>query len=454
MFNKLTYHLAISINKLRGLRRLTEDNIQSTLREIRNALLEADVASTVVNNFIKQVREQVIGQEIIKNVRPGDVLIKKVQDELRHILGDKKSDLNLNAKLPVTIIMTGLQGSGKTTTVAKLALWLQDTQKRSVLVASADIYRPAAIEQLEILAQKVHTQFFRTEAYQKPTDIAAAALRQAEKQLVDVLILDTAGRLHINDELMQEMKEISDIMHPTELLLVVDSMMGQDAANVAKSFNDALSLTGVILTKAEGDARGGAALSMRMITEKPIKFIGIGEKMDDFEPFYPGRMASRILGMGDIVSLVEEAQRKIDKKHAEKIAQSIKKGKRFNFEDFLIQLQQIRKIGGLESLLDKLPIMAKIPKGTAMLFDDKLLVKMQAIIQSMTLKERHFPTLINGSRKRRISSGSGTTPQDVNKLLKQFDHMQKIVKRSINSNQMAKRSKQVPRQVQGRQRLN
>lgn len=447
MFNNLTHRLTTSINKLRGLGRLTEKNIQLTLRDIRAALLEADVASTVVDNFIEAVRGKAIGEEVIGNVRPGDALIKKVQDELTHILGDKRYDVNLDAKLPITIVMAGLQGSGKTTTVAKLARWLQETQKKSVLVTSADIYRPAAIKQLETLAQQVNVQFFPTETHQNPTDIAAAALKHAEKQFIDVLILDTAGRLHIDDVLMQEMKAISDTVNPAEMLLVVDSMMGQDAANVAKSFNDALSLTGVILTKIDGDARGGAALSMRMITKKPIKFVGVGEKMGALEPFYPERMASRILGMGDIVSLIEEAQRKVDKKHVEKISKKLKKGKRFDFDDFLMQLQQMKQMGGLQSLLGKLPSMAaQLPKGAAVLFDDKLLVKMQAIIQSMTLKERRFPTLINGSRKRRISNGSGTILQDVNKLLKQFDQMQKMIKR-MKGDTTAKGLKQMQGQL-------
>ena len=450
MFNNLTHRLTTSINKLRGLGRLTEENIRSTLRDVRSALLEADVALTVVNNFIDQIRKKAVGQEVIWSVRPGDVLIKKVQDELTHILGDKRSDINLNAKLPIVIVIVGLQGSGKTTTVAKLALWLQETQKKSVLVASADIYRPAAINQLETLAQQVNAKFFQTQTHQKPTDIATAALKHAGKQFIDVLILDTAGRLHINNTLMQEIRAISDIVDPTEMLLVVDSMMGQDAVNVAKLFSDSLPLTGVILTKTEGDTRGGAALSMRTITEKPIKFVGVGEKMDALEPFYPERMASRILGMGDIVSLVEEAKRKVDKKKAEKIAKKLKKGKNFNFDDFLTQLQQVEKMGGLQSLLGKFPRIAQIPKGgAAIIFDDKLLVKMQAIIQSMTSKERLFPTLINGSRKRRISNGSGTTLQDVNKLLKQFDQMQKIAKR-MKSEKVAKRLKQMKAKLPGK----
>lgn len=446
MFDNLAHRLTTSINKIRGLGRLTEENIQSTLHDIRSALLEADVALVVINNFIDRVREKAVGQEVTWNIRPGDALIKKIQDELTHILGDKESDINLNAKLPIVIVVAGLQGSGKTTTVAKLALWFQETRKKSVLVASADIYRPAAINQLETLAQQANAQFFRTQTHQKPTDIATAALKYAKKQFIDVLILDTAGRLHINDELMQEMKAISDTVDPTEMLLVVDSMMGQDAVNVAKLFSDSLPLTGVILTKTEGDARGGVALSMRMITEKPIKFMGVGEKMDDLEPFYPERMASRILGMGDIVSLVEEAKRKVDKKKAEKIAKKLKKGKNFNFDDFLTQLQQMKKMGGLQSLLGKFPRIAQLPKGAAVIFDDKLLVKMQAIIQSMTLKERRFPTLINGSRKRRISNGSGTTLQDVNKLLKQFDQMQKMVKR-MKGEKVNKRLKQMQGQL-------
>ncbi|MBW5802608.1 signal recognition particle protein [Coxiella endosymbiont of Ornithodoros amblus] len=442
MINNLTNRLTTSINKLRGLGRLTEENIQSTLHDIRSTLIEADVALHVIKDFIEHVREKALGQEVIGNVRPGEALVKVVQDELTHLLGDELVEINLNVQPPVVIIMAGLQGSGKTTTVAKLARWLLEIQKKSVMIASADVYRPAAIQQLETLASQINATFFPTQADQKPVEIAKAALKQAEKQFMDVLILDTAGRLHIDNVLMEEMKSISDAITPTEILLVVDSMIGQDAANVAKSFNDKLPLTGVILTKLDGDTRGGAALSMRMITQKPIKFVGVGEKIDALEPFHPNRMASRILGMGDIVSLVEEAQRKVDQKQAGKIAKKLQKGKRFDFDDFLTQLQQMKKIGGMQSLLGKLPSMGQFPKGASAFLDDKLLVRMQAIIQSMTLKERRLPALINGSRKRRISKGSGTALQDVNKLLKQFVQMQKIMKH-IKGDKMMKRFKQM-----------
>lgn len=306
------------------------------------------------------------------------------------------------------------------------------------MVVSADVYRPAAIKQLETLAGQINAHFFPSKTNQKTTDIAKRALTQANKQFIDILLIDTAGCLHVDKELMEDMQAISDTVNPTELLLAVDSMMGQDAANVAKSFNETLPLTGIILTKADGDARGGAALSMRMITQKPIKFVGVGEKIEALEPFHPDRMASRILGMGDIISLVEEAKRKVDQKHAKKITQKLKKGKPFDFDDFLMQLHQIKKMGGMQSLLARLPGMGQLPKGVSAFMDDKLLVKMQAIIQSMTAKERRFPNLINGLRKKRISGGSGTTLQDVNKLLKQFTQMQKMMKR-MKGNKMMKR---------------
>lgn len=438
MFSTLIDHLNITVNKLRGLGRLTEKNIQSTLEDISTALLEADVAQSVVKDFIDQVREKALGQEVIGNVRPGEALVKVVQDELIHILGDEQAEINLNAKPPVVIVMAGLQGSGKTTTVIKLARWLQEIKKKSVMVVSADVYRPAAIKQLETLAGQINAHFFPSKTNQKTTDIAKRALTQANKQFIDILLIDTAGCLHVDKELMEDMQAISNTVNPTELLLAVDSMMGQDAANVAKSFNETLPLTGIILTKADGDARGGAALSMRMITQKPIKFVGVGEKIEALEPFHPDRMASRILGMGDIISLVEEAKRKVDQKHAKKITQKLKKGKPFDFDDFLMQLHQIKKMGGMQSLLARLPGMGQLPKGVSAFMDDKLLVKMQAIIQSMTAKERRFPNLINGLRKQRISGGSGTTLQDVNKLLKQFTQMQKMMKR-MKGNKMMKR---------------
>lgn len=446
MFNTLTDRLTTTINKLRGLSYLTEENIQSTLKDIRAALLEADVALPVVNNFIAHIRKKALGQKVVGNMRPGDVLVKVVQDQLIHILENEQTEINLNTKSPIVIILVGLQGSGKTTTVIKLARWIQEIKKKSVMVVSADVYRPAAIKQLETLAGQINAHFFPSETNQKPTDIVKKALNQATKKFINVLLIDTAGLLHMNNALMEEMQSIRDAVNPTELLLVVDSMMGQVAANVAKSFNKALPLTGVILTKTDGDARGGAALSMQMITHKPIKFVGFGEKIEALDPFYPDRMASRILGMGDIVSLVEEATRKVDQKYAEKIAKKLKKGKSFDFDDFLTQLHQMEKMGGMQSLLGKLPGIGQLPKGVAAFMDDKLLIKMQAIIQSMTHKERHFPSLINGSRKRRIAVGSGTTLQDVNKLLKQFTQMQKMTKR-MKGDKMMKRLKKMQDQL-------
>lgn len=436
MFNQLSERVSNSLEKLRGIGRLTEDNIQSTLGDIRRALLEADVALPVVKIFIDQIQEKAVGQKVIKSIRPGEALIKLVQDELTAVLGEAQSEVNLNAPAPIVFLMAGLQGSGKTTTTAKLANWLKTEKKKSVMVTSADIYRPAAIEQLETLAKQIDVAYFPSTVKDKPKNIVKNAIKEAKTQFIDVLIIDTAGRLHIDDEMMDEIEEVSKIAEPTETLLVVDSMAGQDAANVAKTFNDRLELTGVVLTKTDGDARGGAALSMRIITGKPIKFMGVGEKIDALQAFHPDRVASRILGMGDIVSLVEEAQAKVDKKQAEKVAKKIKKGKRFDFNDFLDQLRQMKKMGGLKSLLGKLPGMGQLPKGAAAMLDDKLMVKMEAIILSMTPQERQFPGVINGSRKRRIMNGSGTTIQDVNKLLKQFTQMQKMLKRFKGKNLM------------------
>ncbi len=438
MFSNLSDRLSATVSKLRGLGRLTEDNIKAVMRDIRTALLEADVALPVVKQFIDQVKEKALGQKVMANLRPGDALVKVVQDELVHILGDESKEINLKAEPPVVILMAGLQGSGKTTTSAKLAKWLKDNEKKSVMLTSTDVYRPAAIEQLAILCKQIEAEYFPSDASQKPVKIATDALSHAKKKFMDVLIVDTAGRGHIDDEMMKEIRNISEAVNPTETLLVLDSMAGQDAANVAKTFNDTLELTGIVLTKTDGDARGGAALSMRMITEKPIKFIGVGEKIDALEQFHPARVASRILGMGDILSLVEEAQHKVDKKQADKIAKKLKKGKRFDFEDFLSQLKQMRKLGGLQSLIGKLPMAGKMAKGAMAMLDDKTFVHMEAIILSMTPKERRFPALINGSRKKRLAGGSGTSLQEVNKLLKLFTQMQKTLKRFKGDKMMKK----------------
>jgi len=446
MFNSLSERLSGAVNKLRGIGRLTEENIKDTLSEVRRALIEADVALPVVQDFIGEIKTKALGQAVTKHIRPGDAFVKLVQDELTQLLGNTTEPLNLKAQRPVVILMAGLQGSGKTTTVAKLSKYLKEYENKKVMVTSVDVYRPAAIDQLETLASQVKATFFPSTPQDKPIDIAKAALDQAKKQLIDVLIVDTAGRLHIDDALMTELAALSDVLHPTETLLVVDSMAGQDAANIAKTFNERLELTGTVLTKTDGDARGGAALSMRMITGKPIKFVGVGEKVDGLEPFYPDRIASRILGMGDIVSLVEEAQRKVDKKEADKLAKKIKTGKRFDFNDFLGQLQQMKNMGGIKGLIGKLPGVGQLPAKAQSMMDDKKLGKMEAIIHSMTKKERQFPALIDGSRKRRISAGSGTSIQDVNQLLKQFTQMQKMLKR-FKGDKMAKRMKQLQGQL-------
>ncbi len=428
MFNKLSERLQTTLNKLRGLGRLTDDNIQESLREVRVALLEADVALPVVKEFIESVRQKAIGQEVINNLHPGDALVKVVHDELVHILGDEAQALNLNAKSPVVILMAGLQGSGKTTSSAKLALYLKQ-QRKSVMLVSADIYRPAAIEQLATLAKQVEAAHSASHSNESPAVIVQRAIDEARKHAIDVLIVDTASRLHTDEALMAEIKDLSAVANPTEILLVIDSMIGQDAANMAKTFNDSLNLTGVILTKMDGDARGGAALSMRLITGKPIKFIGTGEKINALEVFHPDRMASRILGMGDILSLVEEAAQKVDRVQANKMAKKIQKGQRFDFNDYLSQLQQMRNMGGMQQLLSKLPgQLSKIPQ-MANMMNDKALVGMEAIIYSMTAKERGFPALINGSRKRRIAQGAGREVQEVNKLLSQFEKMQKRMKK-------------------------
>jgi len=429
MFESLTERLSRTLKNIRGQGRLSEDNIKDTLREVRMALLEADVALPVVKQFIDDVRERAIGQEVLQSLSPGQAFVKVVNDELIKTMGESNEELNLSARAPAVILMAGLQGSGKTTTVGKLAKWLTETKKRSVLVTSADIYRPAAIQQLQVLANEIGVKFHPSDPAQSPITIAQSAIQAAKNQVVDVVIIDTAGRLHVDEQMMTEIQQLHAACNPVETLFVVDSMTGQDAANTAKAFNDALPLTGVILTKMDGDARGGAALSIRAITGKPIKFIGVGEKTQALEAFYPDRIASRILGMGDILSLVEEAERKIDRQEAEKLAKKIRKGKGFDLEDFLSQLQQMKNMGGMTSLLDKLPGTANLPAAAKSQVNDKQLVKLEAIISSMTVRERRFPDIIQGSRKRRIAAGSGTQVQDVNRLLKQFMQMQKMMKR-------------------------
>lgn len=429
MFENLTSSLIKTVRNLSGRGRLSEDNIKEALRDVRVALLEADVALPVVKEFIEQTKEKALGQDVVASIQPGEAFIKVVHDELIHLLGDKPEELNLATTPPAILLMAGLQGSGKTTTVAKLARFLKEQHSKSVLVVSTDVYRPAAIQQLETLAKEIDVHFFPSTTSEKPVTIAQAAISHAKKQFYDVVIIDTAGRLHIDDEMMAEIKQIHAAVDPIETLFVVDSMTGQDAANTAKIFNDALPLTGVVLTKTDGDARGGAALSIRFITGKPIKFIGTAEKTDGLEAFHPDRMASRILDMGDIVSLVESAKLKIDQKQAEKLTKKIKKGQDFDLQDFLEQLEQMNKLGGITGLMGKLPGMQQLPQAMKSQANDKKVSQMKAMIQSMTPKERRYPDLIKGSRKIRIAKGSGTEVQDVNRLLKQFDHIQKMMKK-------------------------
>ncbi len=429
MFENLTERLGQALRNLRGQGRLTEDNIKDALREVRMALLEADVALPVVREFVDHVRARAVGQEVTASLTPGQALIKVVRDELIAIMGAESAGLELNVTPPAVILMAGLQGSGKTTTVAKLARHLKERQKKSVLVASADVYRPAAIRQLEVLAGEVGAEFFPSTLDDRPEQIAAAAIAHARLKFIDVVIIDTAGRLHVDEEMMGEIRRLHEVAKPTETLFVVDSMTGQDAVNTAKAFHDALALTGVILTKIDGDTRGGAALSLRHVTGKPIKFLGVGEKTAALEVFHPDRIASRILGMGDMLSLIEEAERSIDRDKAEKFAKKLQKGKGFDLEDFREQLQQMRSMGGIAGLLDKLPGMSGLPQAARDQVDDRKVRHMEAIVSSMTPQERRFPDIIKASRKRRIAAGSGLQVQDVNRLLKQFQQMQKMMKR-------------------------
>jgi signal recognition particle subunit SRP54 len=429
MFQGLQDRFGKVLQDLRGQGRLTEDNIKDALREVRMALLEADVALPVVRRFIDDVRAKALGEEVAKSLTPGQVLIKIVNDELVQLMGAANAELDLASQPPAVVLMAGLQGSGKTTSVGKLARWLQERQKKSVMVVSCDIYRPAAIDQLRTVAGEVGATFFPSHPDQTPADIANAALNAARKQFKDVLIVDTAGRLHVDAAMMDEIQTLHAAIRPTETLFVVDSMTGQDAVNTAKAFGDALPLTGVILTKTDGDARGGAALSIRQVTGKPIKFLGTGEKTTALEPFFPDRVASRILGMGDVVSLVEEVQSQVDQDEAARLVKKLKKGKGFDLADFKEQLEQMTKLGGMASLMEKLPGANQLPSHMKDQVNDKELSKLVAIINSMTPQERAFPAIIKGSRRRRIATGSGTQVQDVNRLLKQFTGMQKMMKK-------------------------
>ena len=414
MFENLSDRLSRTLRNISGRGRLTEENIKETLREVRMALLEADVALPVVRDFINRVKESAVGVEVNKSLTPGQEFVKIVQKELETAMGEANTELNLAAQPPAVVLMAGLQGAGKTTSVGKLAKFLKEKKKKKVLVVSADVYRPAAIKQLETLAQQVEVDFFASDAQEKPVDIVTRALQQAKLKFYDVLIVDTAGRLHVDEAMMDEIKQVHAAINPVETLFVVDA------------------LTGVILTKVDGDARGGAALSIRHITGKPIKFLGMGEKTDALEPFHPDRIASRILGMGDVLSLIEDIESKVDRAQAEKLASKLKKGDGFDLTDFLEQLKQMRNMGGMASMMSKLPGVGQLPDNVKSQMDDKVLVRMEAIINSMTHKERAKPEIIKGSRKRRIAVGSGMQVQDVNRLLKQFDDMQRMMKKMKN----------------------
>lgn len=429
MFESLSDRLSRSLRKVTGKARLNHDNIQETLREVRKALLEADVALPVVKEFINQVRKRALGQEVARSLNPGQQFLKIVESELTLVMGEANEKLNLAVQPPAVVLMAGLQGAGKTTTVAKLARYLREREKKKVLVVSADVYRPAAIKQLETLAREVDVEFFPSTEEQKPVDIANSAISHARKIHADVVIVDTAGRLHIDNVLMGEIQALHKAITPVETLFVVDAMIGQDAVNTAKAFNEALPLTGVILTKADGDARGGAALSVRHVTGKPIKFLGVGEKVDALEPFHPDRLASRILGMGDVLSLIEEVEQKVDRQKAEKLVQKVKKGKGFDLEDLRDQLQQMQSLGGMGAVLDKLPGMGNMAQMAESADVGSQFKRMEALINSMTPEERRNPDVLSGSRKRRIIKGAGADLQDLNRLLKQHKQMSKMMKK-------------------------
>ncbi len=427
MFESLSERLSGTINRIRGRGRLTESNITEALREVRIALLEADVALPVVQALIQRVKVRAVGQEVMKSLTPGQALIKVVRDELTNVMGAQASDLNLNVPAPAVILMAGLQGAGKTTTVGKLAKHLKDKRKKKVMVVSADVYRPAAIEQLKTLAGQTGALFFPSESTQNPVDIVRAAIDDAKKSFADVLIVDTAGRLAIDEAMMAEIKALHAAVTPVETLFVVDAMTGKDDSVTSKAFSEALPLTGVVLTKTDGDARGGAALSVRYITGKPIKFMGVGEKPDGLDVFHPDRIASRILDMGDVLSLVEQVEANVDREKAEKLAEKVSKGKRFDLNDMRDQLEQMQNMGGLAGLMDKLPGMGQIPDSVKSQVSGKEVPRMIAIINSMTKKERRNPDLLNGSRRARIAKGSGMQPADINRLMKQYQQMEKMM---------------------------
>lgn len=440
-FEGLSDRLQDIFKKLRGKGKITEEDVKVAMREVRLALLEADVNFKVVKDFTSRVKDRAVGQEVLQSLTPGQQIVKIVHDEMTLLMGGSESKLNLSSKTPAVIMAVGLQGAGKTTSVAKLAKSLVKQGRRPLLVA-CDIYRPAAIKQLQVLGEQTNLPVFSM-GQNNPVDIAKASLEHAKSNNRDIVIIDTAGRLHINEELMDELKNIKSAVNPDEILLVVDAMTGQDAVNIAESFNQDLGLTGVVLTKLDGDTRGGAALSVKAVTGCPIKFIGMGEKLDALEVFHPDRMASRILGMGDVLSLVEKAQANIDTEKAKEMERKIRQ-QEFTLEDFLDQLQQVRSMGPLEDLLGMIPGMKKQLKGMQGDFDEKEILRVEAIIKSMTFKERRDPSVINGSRKKRIARGSGTKVQDVNRLLKQFDESRKLMKQLTDLGKKGKRGGMPP----------
>jgi signal recognition particle subunit SRP54 len=428
MLDALTQRLSSVVKTLRGHARLTEDNVQDMLREVRLALLDADAGVPVVKDFIGRVKDKALGQEVAASLSPGQALVGIVHQELVALMGGASAPLNFATQPPAIILLAGLQGSGKTTSAGKLARFIKATTKKKVLLVSTDVYRPAAIEQLATLAKSLDIELYPSDPSQKPVDIARAAVDHAKRHFHDVLIVDTAGRLAIDAAMMDEVRDLHAALHPIETLFVVDSMQGQDAVNVARAFSEALPLTGIVLTKLDGDSRGGAALSVRQVTGKPIKFVGVSEKMDGLEAFHPDRMASRILGMGDILSLVEEAHARVDQKEAQKLADKFKKGRDFDLEDFRSQLTQMKKMGGIASLADKLPAQITNMAQASPQLQEKSLARTEAIINSMTPLERRKPELLKASRKRRIASGAGVQVQEVNRLLAQFEQMQKMMK--------------------------
>lgn len=429
MFQQLSDRFTNALKHVRGQGRLSEDNIKKTLKEVRQALLEADVNTDVAQEFLGRVKRCALGREVQKSLNPGQAFVKIVKRELEEVMGETNQDLALNVQPPAVVLMAGLQGSGKTTTSAKLAKFLKDKKAKKVLLVSTDVYRPAAMEQLATLAQQLEVDYFSASANDKPQKIAAAALKEAKLKFYDVLIVDTAGRLHIDHDMMAEIKALHEELHPTETLFVVDAMTGQDAANTAKAFDEALAITGVVLTKMDGDARGGAALSIRQVTGKPIKFIGMGEKADALEAFYPDRMASRILGMGDVLGLIENIESNVGREKTQAMAQKVMEGKGFTLDEFKEQLNQMLNMGGMGALLEKMPGMGGMSEKIKEKVNDKKIKHMVAIIDSMTPRERRNTDLIKNSNKRRIAQGAGRDIQEVNRLLKQFDEMQRMMKK-------------------------